>query len=450
MADNTALPGVGDVVRDIDRSGVKTQVVTLDFGGEAGPESLVTGANPLPIAIASANFVFSTRNSSTVQLAQGAMFSGVIETALNQPEISVLMTSDQPIILTLYQYIDLAGTFIVSPRSQQIPAGYGFSYSIPINGNYVRMTAQNVGSAATTTFNLNVAYGTITSADPAGNSPVNMYGSGDLIGVALLEEVVKGTLNIPVQVQNTETRDANGNIILSDCPTTGRLVASTVGQQFDIDTLGYQSLTITMGTMAATLTGCNDPAGTFAALSAQPVSFAVATGTLAAATTYIIPCYTRYLRLTTSTLGWATYYLRNLPATGMQANVVVGGTTPPSAGIAGSLAVGGASAVAGTSASYPVIAGGVDAAALVRRQLMDPNGRVQVGNNISNPNPTTYLSTPAMMTQDLTLFEGKTAVELLAMILFELRILAQQHADAFNLDDPDKFRNDPTMFQSSQ
>ena len=49
MADNTILnPGVaGDLVRDIDRAGVKTQVMALDAGGQQG-ESLVSLANPLP------------------------------------------------------------------------------------------------------------------------------------------------------------------------------------------------------------------------------------------------------------------------------------------------------------------------------------------------------------------------------------------------------------------
>jgi hypothetical protein len=51
MADNTTLPippgaTSGDVVRDIDRAGVKTQVVQLDIGGAAA-ESLVTGTLPV-------------------------------------------------------------------------------------------------------------------------------------------------------------------------------------------------------------------------------------------------------------------------------------------------------------------------------------------------------------------------------------------------------------------
>ncbi len=50
MPDNTTLnPGVGgDVARSIDRAGVKTQVVAIDLGGEAGPENLL-GDGGMPI-----------------------------------------------------------------------------------------------------------------------------------------------------------------------------------------------------------------------------------------------------------------------------------------------------------------------------------------------------------------------------------------------------------------
>jgi hypothetical protein len=48
MSDNTTLPagGAGDTVRDIDKGGIKTQVVILDIGG-AGAESLVSGTVPV-------------------------------------------------------------------------------------------------------------------------------------------------------------------------------------------------------------------------------------------------------------------------------------------------------------------------------------------------------------------------------------------------------------------
>ena len=51
MADNTTLPtgSGGDTIRTIDRTTSKTQVVGLDFGGESGPENLVSAISPLPV-----------------------------------------------------------------------------------------------------------------------------------------------------------------------------------------------------------------------------------------------------------------------------------------------------------------------------------------------------------------------------------------------------------------
>lgn len=51
MTDNTVLPtgAGGDTVRTIDRGAAKTQVLVIDVGGEAGPESLVIPGNPLPV-----------------------------------------------------------------------------------------------------------------------------------------------------------------------------------------------------------------------------------------------------------------------------------------------------------------------------------------------------------------------------------------------------------------
>lgn len=53
MSDNTILPGAGDTVRAIDRSGTKTQVMALDVGGTEG-ESLASPSNPVPVQDASA------------------------------------------------------------------------------------------------------------------------------------------------------------------------------------------------------------------------------------------------------------------------------------------------------------------------------------------------------------------------------------------------------------
>ena len=52
MANNTTLPAGsgGDTIRNIDKAGVKTQVIAIDLGG-AGAESLLTGTMPVSLAI---------------------------------------------------------------------------------------------------------------------------------------------------------------------------------------------------------------------------------------------------------------------------------------------------------------------------------------------------------------------------------------------------------------
>jgi len=173
MADNTVLPaGVGgDTIATDDIGGVKYQRVKPSWGSD-GVAVDVDASNPLPISINASIFRFSSNNTSTAQLAAAATFTGVIETALDQPSISLLLTSDQPITLTVKQYIDLAGTRAVPDIVFYIAAGVGFGRSFTLNGNYVNVTATNTGAATTTTFNLNTAYGTLNDSESGGVQPV--------------------------------------------------------------------------------------------------------------------------------------------------------------------------------------------------------------------------------------------------------------------------------------
>jgi len=186
MPNNTTLPGTGESIRDIDKGGIKTQVMLLDIGG-LGAESLATNSNPVP-------------------------------------------TVDR--------------------------------------------------------------------------------GSDDLAGVALLEACIRGDLPLTVNPINAEKRDINGAQIPSDSPNVVNIVASIVGQQFLIDTQGYQTLSLTMGTMVAGITGSNDTRGSFGAISAFPIVLGAPVASAAANTNYVIPCLTRYIKLTVTTAGWAAYTLR--------------------------------------------------------------------------------------------------------------------------------------------
>jgi hypothetical protein len=129
-------------------------------------------ATPIPSRISAFNYPISTLNSSTTQLAAGASFTGGIESAQDQPSISILLTSDQPMTVTVRQFIDAGGTFAVPDIVFYVPASAGFARSLTINGNFCQVIAQNTGAATTTTFNLNVAYGALGDADSSGQQPV--------------------------------------------------------------------------------------------------------------------------------------------------------------------------------------------------------------------------------------------------------------------------------------
>jgi hypothetical protein len=293
-----------------------------------------TGANGLAVATVATNFIYSTNNSTTTQLAPNATYTGTLETALSQPAISLLMTADQNMILTLKQYIDVAGTYAVAPMVFSIAAGQQFSRSIVLNGNYIQMVATNQGSATTTTFNLNTAYGTIDAVDSQGNKPTVSYITGQTTGdfndVATLDAVIRGDLSLSTQVINQPTRDINNNLILSDAPTTGRFVG-IAAQAIIIDTQGYQTLQITTGAGFASTTGVqfsND--GITYTLTGTYLLAAGTGGTLslslAASSNYTVPVQGRFARILCSTAGSLTYFLRNSapPLTGKNLVAIAG------------------------------------------------------------------------------------------------------------------------------
>jgi hypothetical protein len=173
MTDNVTLPGAASVIASDDIGGAQYQRIKLIYGADGLNSGDVSATNPFPISMNASTFMFSTNNSSSTELASNATFTGTIETALNQPAISLLLTSDQPITLTIKQYIDVAGTYAAPPIVYYVAANTGFSGSFPLNGNYIQVTAKNTGTATTTTFELNTAYGTIDSSDGTGRLPIS-------------------------------------------------------------------------------------------------------------------------------------------------------------------------------------------------------------------------------------------------------------------------------------
>lgn len=156
------------------------------------------GGKALEVAQGATSFVFSTVNSSTVQLAAAATFTGTVESVTNQQSASILLTSDQNGTLVLREYIDAAGLRQTRVSTYTIVASVPFSRSFVLNGNYFKAAFTNNGGSTTTTFNLNTAYGTIPSATSLGNGQVSL---DEINGTAFVgaTKAVQPALALPTQ-----------------------------------------------------------------------------------------------------------------------------------------------------------------------------------------------------------------------------------------------------------
>lgn len=189
----TTLPAITGTVNSKTQDGTGTQITSIaDGAGQVG----------LGSSIVATNFVASAVNSTTTQLGAGATFTGSIETIYNQQAISLLLTSDQNGTLTLNQYIDLAGTRKISAWVFPITANIPFSRSFVGNGNYFNLTFQNTGASATTTLNINTAYGTLPNATNLGNQSVAL---NEVNGTALNLGQTTMAASLPVAIASNQS-----------------------------------------------------------------------------------------------------------------------------------------------------------------------------------------------------------------------------------------------------
>lgn len=141
-----------------------SQITIKDASGSNQTAALVTNTgfttttNSLPV-VPALYYPVSTNNSSIIQLAAGASFVGVIETILELQAAQVQITCDQPYTVTVNQYIDAAGTKLVSSESRSFVAGDPFNDNITLPGNYFNIVVKNDGQVATTTFRLDTTFG---------------------------------------------------------------------------------------------------------------------------------------------------------------------------------------------------------------------------------------------------------------------------------------------------
>jgi len=178
-----------------------------------------TGANGIMVVPTASSFIASTVNSSTGQLTASSVFTGTIESILNQVTLSLTVVSDQPVTITVNQYITSSSNTKCSSFVYYAKAGTGFNQAIPINGNYLNVVVQNTGTATTTTLNINTYYGTEAAVTQLGNSPVSI---NEINGVA----IPTTNIGLPVAL-NTNNVDGFNQVVVAE--RTAQVELSFIG-----------------------------------------------------------------------------------------------------------------------------------------------------------------------------------------------------------------------------
>jgi hypothetical protein len=315
--------------------------------------------------------------------------------------------------------------------------------------------------------------------------------SGDFAGVNLLEQVMDtgSTLGFNVNQLNKPKSDIQNAQVNSDAPSPINInLANT--QSIIIDTTGYNTLSITTFALTGTVTTSNDPTLNFVAttvLTPSVLANSTVALSLAANNTYIIPVSARYIKITATSVGTATAYLRNISSFVNSSDLIsLGGTALVSTAVAGTLPVGGITNVGATPTILPVLVGGRDTSLNSRFLQTDINGKILVAgtDSVSATHPiltdtvgrtvvastdqigntqklgaitTSLFNLASLAVQDLTVTEGLTQTELLVLILQELRISNFYNLELPNvlnkgighLDSPEALRADSTLFPTN-
>ena len=188
-----------------------------------------------------------------------------------------------------------------------------------------------------------------------------------------------------VKTLNGPKLDAVGAAIPSDAVQVP-IPYLPVGAYATIDTTGYQSFTITTQAFAGAVTTSNDGL-TWASIYGFLPASGGTVASIIASTSYVFPVLCRYIRLTATTAGTATLYLRAAPVqtpylytAGVNVSQIAA-TAAVTGGVAGLLAVGGNIAPGTARTANPVPIGGVDSKNLTRAFLTDTSGRVVVNDD---------------------------------------------------------------------
>lgn len=297
-------------------------------------------------------------------------------------------------------------------------------YSVTVTGRYLRLNFTNlVGSVIVTIIGRN-------TSGPRG---------GDLLSTAM-DKSSRTPLYVDLPVSLKQ--DAQGALVPSDAPAPFIWTSILASDILIIDTTGYESVIFhqqTAGIVTPTISndGINWVATT-GIISAAPTAIVAATN---AAGVWVWPVLARYMKFTgPASAVTAVIYLRQAPLNinAMIANdptnlTQINGSAVVTAGVAGTLAVGGNIAVGVAPTANPLLIGGIDTAGLTRRLLTSPLGQLISGwvNQANTYVPGAVFSSNfeqmnAVATVDLTTIEGFSSLDILSMILLELKVLTTQ------------------------
>lgn len=132
----------------------------------------VTVSTPLAVADSGTNFISSTGNSTSTNVAVGTPFIGAVESIATQQAIVVSIKSDQNGLLTLNQYQDAGGTKNVQSLVIPIVGGVAFQQSYTSTGDFFNARFDNQGAQTQTLMSLQIEYGTSLPVTNKGNLPI--------------------------------------------------------------------------------------------------------------------------------------------------------------------------------------------------------------------------------------------------------------------------------------
>jgi len=330
------------------------------------------------------------------------------------------------------------------------------TYSLRLSSRYIRYNCKKITGTIAITISGKISEG--------------------LSGADMLSFAMDRTQNMPLQVQlpiNLK-QEPDGGLILADMKGPIAWNSSTVSQPLIIDCTGYSSVIVhktTAGIVTPTIS--NDGILYSGTVCIGAASSAAPAATIPTATgIYIIPVLSKFLKLTgPASAIYCVIYLSQTPYNAISSmlnppvNITqFGGTTAVTAGLAGTLAVGGNVATGLAPTTNPLQVGGVDDSKipLTRRFLTDILGRLQISTQTGQSRALNELGYDpnyknVILIQNVDRGEdNQNSIDLLTQLLTELKILNQYMYELPGLmlqgkpsvDEPASFRNDQSFFKS--